>query len=244
MAIEVSTGAALRGRTALVTGSSRGIGRETAIRLAAEGASLVLIARDSPDLQQLREQLKDSAVTLPADLALRDEVNRVIDEVQSRIGTPDVIVNNAGAFYVSALEETTADEFERSLSVNMLAPFLLTRSFLPAMRQRASGHIVTVGSVADRTIYPGNAAYNSSKFGLRALHEVLRMETRGSGIRATLISPGPVDTRLWDPLDPDHREGFTPRAEMLDPASVADAVLYAVTRPARIDIEELRLARS
>jgi NADP-dependent 3-hydroxy acid dehydrogenase YdfG len=112
------------------------------------------------------------------------------------------------------------------------------------MRTRGSGHIVNVGSIADRHIFAGNAAYAASKFGLRAMHEVLRAETRGSGVRATLVSPGPVDTRLWDPLDPDNRKDLTPRESMLDPFSVADAIVYVLTRPARVDIEELRLSRT
>ncbi len=101
-----------------------------------------------------------------------------------------------------------------------------------------------MGSVADRRAFPGNAAYAASKFGLRGLHEVLREELRGTGVRATLVSPGPVDTPLWDPLDPDTREGFTPRAAMLGAADVADAILWAVTRPAAVNVDELRLARA
>jgi NADP-dependent 3-hydroxy acid dehydrogenase YdfG len=73
---------------------------------------------------------------------------------------------------------------------------------------------------------------------------VLRLELRGSGVRATLVSPGPVDTPLWDPVDPDNRPGFTPRALMLEPDAVADAVLYAVTRPVSVNVDELRLGRA
>jgi NADP-dependent 3-hydroxy acid dehydrogenase YdfG len=120
----------------------------------------------------------------------------------------------------------------------------LVRAVLPAMRARGRGHIVTVGSVADRAVYPENAAYAASKHGARALHEVLRLETRGSGVRATLVSPGPVDTPLWDTIDPDHRDGFTPRAQMLSAQAVADAVLYVVTQPPDVNVDELRLSRA
>jgi len=98
--------------------------------------------------------------------------------------------------------------------------------------------------VVDRTVFPENAAYAASKHGMRALHEVLRLETRGSGVRATLISPGPVDTPVWDAIDPDNRAGFTPRAQMLSAQAVADAVLYAVTQPPDVNVDELRLSRS
>jgi NADP-dependent 3-hydroxy acid dehydrogenase YdfG len=112
------------------------------------------------------------------------------------------------------------------------------------MRARRSGHVVSIGSIADRNAYPENAAYAASKFGLRGLHEVLRAELRGSGVRASLISPGPVDTPLWDPVDPDRRPGFTPRAMMLSADTVADAMLYVLTRPPEANVDELRLSRS
>jgi NADP-dependent 3-hydroxy acid dehydrogenase YdfG len=103
---------------------------------------------------------------------------------------------------------------------------------------------VNIGSIADRVAFPENGAYAASKFGLRGLHEVLRAELRGSGVRATLVSPGPVDTSLWDEIDPDHRPGFAPRSSMLSADAVAQAVIYVVTQPAEINVDELRLSRS
>jgi NADP-dependent 3-hydroxy acid dehydrogenase YdfG len=112
------------------------------------------------------------------------------------------------------------------------------------MRARGRGSIVTLGSIADRSVFPENGAYAASKYGLRALHEAMRAELRGSGVRATLVSPGPVDTPLWDALDPDTRPGFTPRAAMLTADDVADAIWFAASRPASVNIDELRLSRS
>lgn len=139
---------------------------------------------------------------------------------------------------------TPAAGFTDALQVNLLGPYRLAQPILLAMQQRGSGHVVTIGSIADRTAFPGNVAYAASKFGARAVHEVLREETRGSGVRATLVSPGPVDTAIWDEIEPDTRPGFTPRARMLRPEAVADAVLYAVTRPDAVNIDELRLTRA
>jgi NADP-dependent 3-hydroxy acid dehydrogenase YdfG len=112
------------------------------------------------------------------------------------------------------------------------------------MRSRGTGHIVTIGSVADRHVFPSNAVYAATKHAVRAVHETLRAETRGSGVRATLISPAATDTPIWDPYDPDASAVLPSRAEMLRAEDVADAVLWAVTRPPHVDIEELRLARS
>ena len=113
-----------------------------------------------------------------------------------------------------------------------------------AMLERGNGDIVSIGSVADHRAFPENAAYGASKHGLRALHDVLRAELHGTGVRVTLVSPGPVDTSLWDEIDPDSREGFTPRSRMLPPNAVAAAVLFAVTQPADVDVELIRLSRS
>jgi len=160
------------------------------------------------------------------------------------MGAPDILVNNAGLFRLDAVDHTAPDSFSAALDVNLVAPFRFIRAFLPLMRERGRGDIVTIGSIADHTIFPENAAYGASKHGLRALHEIVRLELRGSGVRATLVSPGPVDTSLWDEIDPDTREGFTPRALMLAPHAVAAAVLYAVTQPPEVDVELVRLSRS
>jgi NADP-dependent 3-hydroxy acid dehydrogenase YdfG len=159
-------------------------------------------------------------------------------------GAPDIVVNNAGTFSIAAVHKTSTEHFRRTLEVNLVAPFALVHAFLPGMRARGSGHLVMLGSVADRNIYPGNSAYSASKYGLRALHEVLRAELRGSGVRASLVSPGPVDTEIWDPIDPDRQPGFTPRAQMLTAADVADAVRWVLLAPDTVNVDELRLSRS
>jgi len=112
------------------------------------------------------------------------------------------------------------------------------------MRKRASGHIVSIGSIADHVAFPENGSYAAAKFGLRGLHAVLRAELAGTGVRATLISPAPVDTPLWDEVNPDERPGFTPRSAMLRPEDVAAAVLFVVSQPASVNVDDLRLSRS
>ena len=107
------------------------------------------------------------------------------------------------------------------------------------MRKAGRGSFITVGSVADHVGFPENAAYAASKYGLRGLHETLLAEYQASGVRLTLISPGPTDTAVWDPVDPDHRQGFPARADMLRPNDVADAIV--ATRPAHMHIDWLRL---
>ena len=234
---------ALAGRWVVVTGASRGIGAELARRLAADGARLALIARGREALAALAAEL--GAEPVVCDVSDPTQVERAAERIRTLAGgAPDVVVNNAGVFSIAAAHKTSVETFRRTLEVNLVAPFALVRAFLPGMRERGSGHLVTLGSVADRNIFPGNAAYSASKYGLRALHEVLRAELRGSGVRATLVSPGPVNTELWDPIDPDNRPGFTPRAQMLGPTEVAEAIRWVLAAPASVNVDELRLSSS
>lgn len=234
---------AVSGRWVVITGASRGIGAELARRLAADGARLALVARSRETLSALAAELGGEPVV--CDVADPTQIERAAERIETLAGgAPDVVVNNAGIFSVGAAHKTSVEHFRRTLDVNLVAPFAFVRAFLPGMRARGSGHLVTLGSIADRHIFPGNAAYSASKYGLRALHEVLRAELRGSGVRATLVSPGPVNTDIWDPIDPDNRPGFTPRAQMLGASDVAEAIRWVLAAPAAVNIEELRFSTS
>ncbi|HXF96618.1 MAG TPA: SDR family oxidoreductase [Gemmatimonadales bacterium] len=229
------TGGPLTGALAVVTGASRGIGLAVAQALRGAGARVVRLARSLPDGGG------DSDTTLRCDLGDPASVERAAARILAAFGVPDVVVNNAGTFFVKPLVETTPEEFREGLAVNLTGPFLVVRSMVPGMIERGRGHVVSIGSVSDRVAYAGSGAYTAAKFGLRGLHEVLRAELAGTGVRATLVSPGPVDTPLWDPVDPDTRPGFTPRRDMMRPEDVAAAVLFAVTQPARVEVTEIRL---
>lgn len=235
----------LQGRTALVTGASRGIGAAVARRLANSGARVALLARSTDALQSLAEEIGGGAVSLSCDVRDTAALTRTLVQLPDLIGgAPEIIVNNAGAFFIKAVDNTPVDAFSAMLAVNLTAPFAIVRAFLPALRAAHCGHVVSIGSIADRTTFPGNSAYAASKHGLRALHEVLRAELRGCGIRVSLVSPGPVDTELWNPVDPDTQPGFTRRADMLHRDAVADAVLYVVTAPRDLNVDEMRVSRT
>jgi len=233
-----------RRRTAVVTGASRGIGLAVA-RALAPRYTVIMTARNAESLGAAAAEIGDDACPLSFDLADMTATKAAIERIRTMTsGAPDVLVNNAGLFKLSPIESTSPDDFSASLDVNLSAPFRLIRAFLPEMRKRGSGHILSIGSIADRMAFPENGSYAAAKFGLRGLHEVLRAELRGSGIRSTLISPAPVDTPLWDEVNPDERKGFTPRSAMLRPEDVAAAVLFAIGQPDSVNVDELRLSRS
>ena len=225
----------LSGASALVTGASRGIGYAIADRLEAAGARVACLARSF----ELRKT--DSRVEIPCDVTSEDDVRQAVQEVLATFGVPRIIVNNAGAFLIKPLAETSEHEFLGQIGVNVVGPFLVLRELLPHLAARGNAHVVTIGSVVDHRAFPGNAAYGASKYAVRGLHEVLAEEVRGQGIRTTLISPGATDTRLWDVLDPDARDDLPARSDMLLPVDVAEAVLYAVAQPPRVNVEWIRL---
>ena len=226
---------ALAGTVAVVTGASRGIGAAIADRLRAEGATVARLART------LRAAVRDGGLDLPCDLTQEEDVRHAAERIHAQLGPPDIVVSNAGAFLLAPLERTRPADFDAQVAANLRAPFLVARAFLPAMRERGRGLHIAIGSVSDHRAFPENAAYAAAKFGLRGLHEVLVEEYRGTGVRCALVSPGPTDTSLWDPVRPDERPGFTPRAAMLRPEDVAEAVAWIATRPARVQVEWLRL---
>lgn len=234
----------LSGRTALVTGASRGIGLAVSRQLVERGARVAMVARTEAELGAVAEDV--GGVALAADVSQREAVERLARGFRSVMdeAAPDYLVNAAGAFSLAPIAQADADDFERSIGANLLGPFLLIRAFLSDMLERGSGHIVTLGSVAGRKAYPSNGAYSASKFGVRGLHEVLHEELKGTGVRSTLVEPAATDTALWDSVDRETNPGLPEADSMLDADAVADAVLFALTRPGRTGVPWVAVERA
>ena len=182
------------GKTVLVTGASRGIGRACAERFGAQGASVGLVARDASALEELATKLGERSHAVVADLTDAGECRRVAGEVAGALGPIDVLVSCAGVLHRDFVEDVVPEEFELSWRLHVGAALWLTQSVLPAMRERGSGRILLVSSELGLIGGPSYASYCTSKWGLVGLAEVLYHELAGSGVSACAVCPGDVQT--------------------------------------------------
>lgn len=209
-----------------LTGPSRGIGRATALALGRRGASLALIGRESAEfaatLREL-EALGVHAASFHADLADTDQTVAAAERVLAALGTPAAVIHNAGTIERTRVVATSTASFERQLGVNLMAPFLLTREWLPSMIERGSGRLVFVGSISSTLGSAGAAAYCASKWGLVGFVKSLSEELSDSGLMAVTVLPGSVDTSMLA------GSGFQPR---MSPDAVASTLVhYALDAP-------------
>ncbi len=225
----------LSGQLAVVTGASRGIGLATATALRDAGAKVVRVARS------LQTGDRDGFHDRACDITDASAWHRTVDAMLRSLGVPHIVVSNAGSFLLKPLSETTEATFDTQIAVNLRAAFSVARALLPPMRAARRGLYISIGSVADHVGFAENAAYSAAKYGLRGLHESLLAEYTGTGVRLSLISPGPTDTNVWDPVDLDARPGFPARAAMLRPQDVAAAVMYLAVQPPHIHVDWLRM---
>jgi meso-butanediol dehydrogenase / (S,S)-butanediol dehydrogenase / diacetyl reductase len=195
----------LDGQTAVVTGGGRGIGRAIALKFAANGASVLLAARNHSQVQQVSAEIQKAgghAVAMAADVSNVDDCERVVRAAQDAFGRVDILVNNAGILGpVEPVEKLPPLEWDDVIAVNLRGPFLLSRLVLPGMYQRGSGSILNVVSIAAKAAFPLNAAYSASKAGLMGLTRTLAAEGARRGVRVNALSPSPVsETRMLDEL--------------------------------------------
>ena len=220
----------LRGRVALVTGASSGIGAELARAAAARGAELVLVARGREKLEALAGELRagGSEVSVrPADLADAEEVAALAGELARAGNVPDVLINNAGAGRWRAVDENELGEAGRQMDLPYLAAFELTRALAPAMIERGSGQIVNMTSAAAYFYFPGANGYGTARWAMRAHTEHLREDLRGTGIEVTLIVPAEVDSPYFD-HNPGSRERVPRIGRVLGTASPEHVAARAI----------------
>ena len=232
-----TTASPLAGRTALVTGASRGIGRAIAFRFAHLGARLLLVARDKKALAELRREIVDlanaAAEELPCDLTSASEIQALSSRID-QAGGCDILVNSAGIGRIGApLHEIPLKDFDAVIATNLRAPFLLMRAVIPHMIARRAGDIVNISSLAGQGPLANGAAYAASKWALNGLSYSAAEELRSHNIRVSVVAPGSVNT--------DFGRGGKDRTKMLQPDDVAATVAMLVTQPRNAFISEVRM---
>lgn len=232
----------LSGKVAIVTGASRGIGRAISIALAKEGATVVLAARAIGKLHQTAENVRKAggrAEVVPTELTDEQSIKNLIRVTGEKFGRLDILVNNAGVTHSAKLEETATEDWERCFQVNARAPFILCREALPLLKKAKAGYIINIASVVGVKGYPLQSAYTSSKHALRGMTISLAEELKGTNIRVHLLCPGGVDTELVRRVRPDIKKG-----ELIQPAEIAELVVYLVTHKGNAVIDELHIRRA
>ncbi|WP_133908896.1 SDR family oxidoreductase [Actinophytocola oryzae] len=239
--------APLTGRVALVTGAASGIGAATARRLAADGACVALVARRADRLAALASEIGEQALAVPADLTRPDSIDRIAEDVTARLGAVDLLVNNAGVMLPNPIADRRGTEWQHMLDLNLIALLHVTRALLPGLLVAATegrtADIVNLSSTGADAAVPAFAVYGATKAAVSYLSRALRAELAPTGVRITDVKPGGVATELFDhATHPDLREGMMTAARngrLLNADDVADAICYAVSRPAHVCLSQL-----
>lgn len=189
----------LKGKTAIITGAGKGIGKTLAIALAAEGVNLGLISRTAKDLEDLQNELKSYSVNISVsntDVSDLQSVNTATTHIKSELGAIDILINNAGIAKFGKFLDLDPAEWENQIKVNLLGVYYVTRAVLPEMIERQTGDIINISSTAGLKGSPMTSAYSASKFGVMGLTDSLMQEVRKHNIRVTALNPSTVVTDL------------------------------------------------
>ncbi|MFV9483242.1 SDR family oxidoreductase [Christiangramia sp. ASW11-125] len=230
-------------RVAVITGASSGIGKAIAIKLSNENFTVVLASRSIPKMEKIQQELPGESMVVELDVTSTESVTKAFGKVDEKYGRIDVLVNSAGIMPLTYLKNRHLDEWLSTIEVNVQGTLRCIYSVLPLMKKQEDGQIINIASVDGKEIFAGGAVYGASKAAIIELSKAMRMELSPEfNIRVTAVEPGTVDTNLRDGItdtelleDKDYG-GDEP---MLDPASIADAVYYAISQPASVNVNEL-----
>ena len=237
----------LKGKRALITGASSGIGEACAKSLASYGVNLILIARREERLEKLKEELKrENAVDVQCyrlDVRERNKVLALGTDIKEKGLDIDILINNAGlASGLSKIHEGDFADWDAMLDTNVKGLLNVTRAILPMMVERNEGHVMNIGSIAGHIVYPNGNVYNASKFAVKALNEAMTIDLLGTNIRVSSVDPGAVETEFSEVRFHGDREkadkvykGYEP----LTSEDIADAIIYILNRPKHVNILDM-----
>jgi NADP-dependent 3-hydroxy acid dehydrogenase YdfG len=236
----------LEDSVALVTGASSGIGEATAKALAADGASVAIAARREDRLESVADDIESAggeALVLPTDVTEEDEVVAMVRDTVDAFGRLDVLVNNAGVMLLEPVSRADRDNWRQMMEVNLLGLMNATHEAVDVMTEQGQGHVVNVSSVAGVNATATASGYNASKFGVNGFSEALRQEMASEGVRVTVVEPGAVETELPQHIpDEQVKKQMAERfgdVESLKPEDIANAIVYTVSQPQRVSLNEL-----
>jgi NADP-dependent 3-hydroxy acid dehydrogenase YdfG len=234
----------LEGTVALVTGASSGIGEATARALAAQGATVGLVARRKDRLDALAAEI--GGLAIEADVTDREQAIGAVERTASELGRLDIVVNNAGVMLLGDIVDAPVEEWDRMIALNVQGLMYVAHAAIPHLLRAAESEprrvadLVNISSVAGRRVGVGGGVYQATKHAVGAFSESLRQEITARHVRSSLIEPGAVDTELVSHVREEVREQLTaPVDEKLRSEDIADAILYVVTRPRHVAINEL-----
>jgi NADP-dependent 3-hydroxy acid dehydrogenase YdfG len=236
----------IKGKVAIVTGASSGIGYATCLALSKAGARVAAGARRTDRLESLEKEIAKNGGEIliqKLDVTKKAECDSFVDAAAKKWGMVDILVNNAGLMPLSFFKSLKVDEWDRMIDVNIKGVLYCTAAAIPHMLAKKSGHIVNISSVAGRVIFPAGSVYCATKHAVTALSEGLRQEfSTRSNIRVTCIEPGVVATELTNMITDKSLEKFveaTKQMEALHAEDIANAILFAVESPSHMNVNEI-----
>lgn len=232
-------------KTAFITGATSGIGKATALAFAKEGFSLIICGRRKEALDELQDQLRTNVrvQTLQFDVRNKEEVKKAVESLPEEFRKIDILVNNAGnAHGLDPIQSGSTDDWDAMIDINVKGLLYVSKAIIPQMVQRRSGHIINIGSIAGKEVYPNGNVYSASKHAVDALNIGMRMDLNSYGIRVGAINPGLVETGFSEV----RFKGDTERAKTvyqgyqpLKSEDIAEIIVFMVTRPLHVNIADL-----
>ncbi|HCG2474992.1 TPA: SDR family oxidoreductase [Staphylococcus aureus] len=223
----------LTDKIAVVTGAGSGIGEAIATLLHEEGAKVVLAGRNKDKLQNVANQLaQDSVKVVPTDVTKKEEVDELIKIAQQTFGGLDIVINSAGQMLSSKITDYQVDEWDSMIDVNIKGTLYTAQAALSTMLEQSSGHLINIASISGFEVTKSSTIYSATKAAVHTITQGLEKELAKTGVKVTSISPGMVDTAITAAYNPSDRK-------KLDPQDIAEAVLYALTQPSHVNVNEI-----